>query len=247
MSGPDQIIVSVETLTGGTADRFVVSAGPGLPVQQLDGPTAKAALGVTDGADGSPGADGSDGSDGLSAYEVAVAEGFVGDVTAWLASLVGATGSQGIQGIQGEQGPQGDAGATGTAGADGADGADGALAPVYVQVALSGNGQAITSGTKKGVAPVPVAGTITAFRIDCDPANEPSASAVQVDLNKIDRSTGTATSVLSSVASIATGANVSTGGAISGTQTVTTSDMLTFDIDQGSDGKELVATVEITP
>jgi hypothetical protein len=92
-----------------------------------------------------------------------------------------------------------------------------------------------------------VAGTITAFRIDCDPANEPSASAVQVDLNKIDRSTGTAMSVLSSVASIATGTNVSTGGAISGTQTVTTSDMLTFDIDQGSDGKELVATVEITP
>jgi hypothetical protein len=94
---------------------------------------------------------------------------------------------------------------------------------------------------------VPVAGTITAFRVDCDPANEPSAAAVQVNLNTINRSTGTATSILSSVASIATGANISTGGAISGTQTVTASDMLTLDIDQGSDGKELIATIELTP
>ena len=36
--------------------------------------------------------------DGLSAYEVAVANGFVGDETAWLASLVGDTGPQGPQG-----------------------------------------------------------------------------------------------------------------------------------------------------
>jgi hypothetical protein len=118
---------------------------------------------------------------------------------------------------------------------------------IYLQVALSGNGSAIASGTKKGVVPVPVAGTITAFRVDCDPANEPSASAIQVDLNTINRSTGTATSILSSVASIATGANVSTGGAINGTQAVTASDMLTLDIDQGSDGKELIATIELTP
>jgi hypothetical protein len=41
------------------------------------------------------------GDPGASAYEVAVAEGFVGDETAWLASLVGP---------QGDQGPQGDAG-----------------------------------------------------------------------------------------------------------------------------------------
>jgi hypothetical protein len=116
-----------------------------------------------------------------------------------------------------------------------------------IQVALSGNGSAIASGAKKGVCPIVVAGTIIGFKIDCDPANEPSAAAVQVDLNKIDRSTGTATSILSSVASIATGANVSTGGAINGTQTVAAGDMLTFDIDQGSDGKELIATVTIRP
>lgn len=119
--------------------------------------------------------------------------------------------------------------------------------PYLVQVALSVNGQNIAAGTKKGVAPIEIPGTVLSFRVDCDPANEPSAAAVQVDCNKIDRSTGTATSILSSVASIATGANVSTGGAIDGTHTVAAGDMLTFDIDQGSDGKELIATVKIQP
>ena len=118
---------------------------------------------------------------------------------------------------------------------------------IYLQVALSGNGQNIASGTTKGVVPVPVAGTITAFRVDCDPANEPSAASIEVDLNKINRSTGTATTILSSVAAIAIGANASTGGAISGTQTVAATDMLTCDVDQGSDGKELIATIELTP
>jgi hypothetical protein len=68
-----------------------------------------------DGADGAPGADGADGADGLSAYEVAVAEGFVGDETAWLASLVGADGADGAPGADG---------------ADGAPGADGSDADV---------------------------------------------------------------------------------------------------------------------
>lgn len=45
------------------------------------------------------------GADGASAYAVAVANGFVGDVTAWLASLEGADGSQGIQGISGAGAP----------------------------------------------------------------------------------------------------------------------------------------------
>lgn len=53
------------------------------------------------GADGAPGADGAQGdpgpagADGASAYEVAVANGFVGNEAAWLASLVGPTGAQG--------------------------------------------------------------------------------------------------------------------------------------------------------
>lgn len=115
-----------------------------------------------------------------------------------------------------------------------------------IQVALSGNGQNISAGTKKGLCRVPIAGTISGFAVVCDPANEPSAGAVQVDLNTLNLTTGAATSVLSSVASIATGANVSTGGAISGTPSVAVGDLLSLDIDQGSDGKELVATITIT-
>jgi hypothetical protein len=119
--------------------------------------------------------------------------------------------------------------------------------PYHVQIALSANGAAIASGAKKGMFRVPIAGTITGFLTVCDPANEPSAAAVECDLNTLDLSTGAATSVLSSVASIATGANVSTGGAISGTPSVTVGDLLSIDVDQGSDGKELLATITITP
>ena len=96
--------------------------------------------------DADPGDFGGGGADGASAYEVAVANGFVGTEAEWLLSLVGdtgpqgpqgetgaqgpqgETGPQGPQGIQGEtgpqgpQGPQGETGATGPAGADGAQG-----------------------------------------------------------------------------------------------------------------------------
>lgn len=119
-------------------------------------------------------------------------------------------------------------------------------APYYIQVALSANGQAVSSGAKKGVCRVPKTGNITAFVIDCDPANEPSAAAIQCDLNKLDRSTGSATSVLSAVAEIATSGNTGSG-TVDGTQSVTAGDLLSIDIDQGSDGKELIATITITP
>jgi len=51
-----------------------------------------------DGQPGLPGDNGADGQDGASAYEVAVANGFVGNEAAWLASLVGAQGPQGPSG-----------------------------------------------------------------------------------------------------------------------------------------------------
>src|SRR5690625_4764280 len=54
--------------------------------------------------------------DGKSAYEIAVEQGFEGDVNEWLESLKGERGEQGLQGPQGEQGP---AGQDGTNGADG--------------------------------------------------------------------------------------------------------------------------------
>jgi len=78
------------------------------------------------GPQGPAGADGATGADGPSAYEVAVANGFVGTEAAWLASLVGATGATGPQGPQGDPGaagatgPQGDPGPAGTNGVDGA-------------------------------------------------------------------------------------------------------------------------------
>jgi hypothetical protein len=50
---------------------------------------------------GADGADGVDGADGASAYEIAVANGFVGDEAAWLASLVGADGADGADGDPG--------------------------------------------------------------------------------------------------------------------------------------------------
>lgn len=66
-----------------------------------------------------------EGADGASAYEVAVANGFVGTEAEWLESLVGpagADGDTGPAGADGATGPQGPAGADGAPGADGADG-----------------------------------------------------------------------------------------------------------------------------
>lgn len=49
------------------------------------------------------GADGAPGADGLSAYEVAVANGFVGTEAEWLASLVGEQGETGAAGEDGTE------------------------------------------------------------------------------------------------------------------------------------------------
>jgi len=59
------------------------------------------------------------GADGKSAYEIAVEQGFEGDVNEWLESLKGERGEQGLPGPQGEQGPAGQDGTNGTNGADG--------------------------------------------------------------------------------------------------------------------------------
>lgn len=295
MSGQDQLIISVETLTGGTADRFLLSAGPGQPVAGETAAQVKTRLDLT-GINS--------GDQDLSAYAtiagvVAIFQPLNPDLTA-IAALSTTSFGRALLALA-------DAAAARTAIGAGTSSFDGVFASLsskpttltgygitdaqpldndltaiaaltttsfgrgllaladaaalrssagvgtmsikstyVIQVALSGNGQAISSGTKKGVCRVPFAGTITGFLIVCDPANEPSAAAVQVDLNTVNLSTGATTSVLSSVASIATGANVSTGGAISGSPSVAAGDLLAMDIDQGSDGKELVATITIT-
>ena len=97
-----------------------------------------------DGIDGQNGADGQDGfngSDGKSAYEIAVANGFIGTESEWLESLQGKDGRDGVDGKDGTDGTDGKSaytiavehGFTGTEtewlaslkGADGKDGADG--------------------------------------------------------------------------------------------------------------------------
>jgi hypothetical protein len=92
-----------------------------------------------------PVAGGGGGQDGLSAYEVAVANGFVGTEQQWLDSLVGADGApgpagptgpqgdpgpQGEQGIQGIKGDKGDTGNTGATGPEGPSGVISATSPL---------------------------------------------------------------------------------------------------------------------
>lgn len=81
-----------------------------------------------DGVNGKNGADGKDGQAGKSAYELAVEEGFKGDLNTWLSSLKGKDGQPGPAGPagkDGERGPQGIPGKDGNNGAPGADGKPG--------------------------------------------------------------------------------------------------------------------------
>lgn len=292
---PDQVIQSVETLTGGTADRFVIAAGAGQPVgqetaaqvktrldlsgtnsgdqdlsgyatiaavaaayQPLDSDlTAIAALSTTSfgrallaladaaAARTAIGA-GTSSFDGvfaslsskpttLTGYGITDAQPLDSDLTA-IAALTTTSFGRGLLALADAAALRSSAGV----------GTMSVKSTYTIQIALSGYDTAVSTGTKKGQCRVPFAGTITGFLITCDPANEPSAAAIQCDLNTVDLSTGALTTCLSSVASIATGANVSTGGAISGSPSVAAGDQLAIDIDQGSDGKGLVATITIT-
>lgn len=226
----DQIISSVETLTGGTADRFLIASGASV-VGQETAAQVKTRLNLS----GT-----NSGDQDLSSYATtaAVAAGYQplnSDLTA-IAALTTTSFGRALLALADAAALRSAAGA----------GTMSTKSTYPIQVALSQNGQNISAGIRKGFCRVPIAGTITGFAVICDPANEPSAGAVQVDLNTVNLSTGVLTSVLSSVASIATGANVSTGGAISGAPSVAAGDLLVMDIDQGSDGKELVATITIT-
>lgn len=81
-----------------------------------------------DGVNGKNGVDGKDGQPGKSAYELAVEQGFKGDLTSWLSSLKGKDGQPGPAGLagkDGERGPQGLPGKDGNNGAPGADGKPG--------------------------------------------------------------------------------------------------------------------------
>jgi Collagen triple helix repeat (20 copies) len=99
------------------------------PLQGPVGPQGPAGATGAAGATGPQGPAGTNGIDGESAYEIAVANGFVGTEAAWLASLKGATGDTGATGATGATGPQGPAGATGATGPAGAKGDTGAGVP----------------------------------------------------------------------------------------------------------------------
>jgi hypothetical protein len=116
----------------------------------------------------------------------------------------------------------------------------------FYQFALSPNNQDISSGAGKGGFRVTVAGTIESFTIAVRPDTKPSVVAIECDLNRIDDSTGAATSVLSAVATIATG-GIEGSGTINGTQEVEAGEFLSADVDQGSDGQNLFGIVEIKP
>lgn len=105
-----------------------------------------------DGADGANGVDGANGANGDSAYDVAVAEGFLGNAPEWLASLIGPAGPQGQTGANGEDGANGtngvdgQTGETGPAGPMGPAGPAGPAGPIGVTGPAGPQGPAGASG-----------------------------------------------------------------------------------------------------
>lgn len=100
----------------GTEGEWLASlkGDPGAKGEQ--GPKGDTGAAGEKGADGANGTDGKNGANGYSAYELAVQQGFNGNVDAWLESLKGPKGDDGAPG------------ATGANGVNGADGKDGASA-----------------------------------------------------------------------------------------------------------------------
>lgn len=90
------------------------------------------------------------GDDGKSAYEIAVANGYIGSESEWLASLKGAAG---------DPGPKGETGATGAAGNDGTDGVNGASAyEIWLSLGNSGTESEFISSLKGEQGPQGVPG-----------------------------------------------------------------------------------------
>lgn len=114
------------------------------------------------GDQGDPGTNGANGIDGDSAYDVAVANGFVGTEQQWLDSLVGADGEPG------PKGDPGDDGATGTQGAPGEPGvAVQATPPIETDIlwldttvpGIMGEGPGVAAGGTTGQYLIKVDGT----------------------------------------------------------------------------------------
>lgn len=122
-----------------------------------------------------------------------------------------------------------------------------AVAVDAIPMLLSGADQAIVTGVKGGVR-IRRAGTITSVILDCSPNDEPASTAVTADVKIVNRSTGTRTSVLSSLPSIATGANTGTGTVNGSANTVSAGDYIEFSVvtaDTSCKGASVY--VEVTP
>ena len=120
------------------------------PQSGPQGPTGPQGPAGADGAQGATGADGAQGpagADGLSAYEVAVANGFVGTELEWLASLEGPQGPQGPIGATGPQGPAGPTAVSANAGNQATLGTDGLIFVPLGSASITIGTTAITSGT----------------------------------------------------------------------------------------------------
>ena len=102
--------------------------------------------------------------DGASAYEIAVANGFIGTEVEWLASLVGgvgpagATGPAGVAGPVGPRGLQGDRGLTGSQGVQGVAGPAGAAGSRGETGPAGVRGPKGDTGIQGDVGPAGVAG-----------------------------------------------------------------------------------------
>lgn len=109
------------------------------------GPTGATGATGAPGTNGTKGADGADGDDGLSAYEVAVANGFVGTEPQWLASLEST--------VPGPQGPAGaDSTVPGPTGPTGNTGAAGAAATISVGTVTTGSAGSSATVTNVGTS-----------------------------------------------------------------------------------------------
>jgi hypothetical protein len=91
-----QTVVVTSTVTNNGVST-TVDAPVAVSVQTGGGTTSVTEMQGPRGVAGRDGTNGTNGTDGLSAYQVAVANGFVGNLSAWLASLQGAAGASAYQ------------------------------------------------------------------------------------------------------------------------------------------------------
>ena len=105
--GKSAYIIAVEHGFTGTETEWLESLRGKDGKDGTDGQPGKDGVDGTNGQDGKDGIDGAPGTDGKSAYEIAIANGFIGTEAEWLESLRGSDGKDGEQGPPGNDGKDG--------------------------------------------------------------------------------------------------------------------------------------------